>query len=593
MPNWKRLAGEGATAKLRSFIPILSPILWTTAATGVAPDVHRVLDFQETDPKTGAKVPISGLSRAVPAVWNIASAAGRKVGVVGWWATHPAEEVNGFFVSDHASPILFDRLPLAGAAFPAALEPAIARILARDGPVSDAELARFVAAPPSEIAAARASGAGLENPIVALSRILSSTRVTHRIARDLYDREHPDLLALYFEGTDEIGHVFALATPPKLACASETDVAKYGGTVARYYAEVDRLLGQWMRRAEEDGATLVVHSDHGFKWGDDRPCGLAPGSWTTAAFWHRLEGVFAVWGARVRRAEVRRDAGLFDVAPTVLALLGLPPDRRMPGRAARFGFAFSDLPPVSETPKNPPGAIEVRRVSAQPMSPAEATEYAKKLLALGYLSGGETRPLAPTGGDRPGMTEGAWNNLGLYLRDTAKKPAEAKAAFLQSLALRPDYYSPMYNLAVLARSDGRTKEAEDWLFRSLSASHEETEQAVLAWSHEYQQGGKASAARSLLVRAAALHPKSEEIARDLASLRARSRECAAALAGLAPFEARSKDFRTFNTLALVQTCLANRAEVVRLLDRSLALNPNQPEVARSLAVARGDPQPGK
>src|SRR5947207_3051667 len=83
----------------RSFFPLISPILWTSAATGTPPDLHRVLDFQEVDPKTGGKVPISGNSRAVPAVWNLVSSAGRTVGVVGWWATHPAEEVNGFFVS--------------------------------------------------------------------------------------------------------------------------------------------------------------------------------------------------------------------------------------------------------------------------------------------------------------------------------------------------------------------------------------------------------------------------------------------------------------------------------------------------------------
>jgi predicted AlkP superfamily phosphohydrolase/phosphomutase len=138
MPNWKRLVDQGASARLASFAPLISPIVWTTAATGMPPDVHRVLDFQETDPKTGAKVPISGLSRAVPAVWNIASAEGRKVGVVGWWATHPAEEVNGFFVSDHAAPILYDRLPLSGAAYPPALEAGIAQVASRDGAVSDA-----------------------------------------------------------------------------------------------------------------------------------------------------------------------------------------------------------------------------------------------------------------------------------------------------------------------------------------------------------------------------------------------------------------------------------------------------------------------
>ena len=90
MPNWKRLTAEGWTANLESEYPLISPILWTTAATGVGPDVHRVLDFQETDPKTGTEESRSpGFSRAVPAVWNAASAAGRKVGVVGWWATHP------------------------------------------------------------------------------------------------------------------------------------------------------------------------------------------------------------------------------------------------------------------------------------------------------------------------------------------------------------------------------------------------------------------------------------------------------------------------------------------------------------------------
>ena len=55
------------------------------------------------------------------------------------------------------------------------------------------------------------------------------------------------------------------------------------------------------------------------------------------------------------------------------------------------------------------------------MSAAEASEYAKKLLALGYLSASEASPLAAPGGDRPGMTECAWNNLGLYFRDSLKK----------------------------------------------------------------------------------------------------------------------------------------------------------------------------
>jgi Flp pilus assembly protein TadD len=582
MPNWKRLSSEGFTARLRSFAPLISPILWTTAATGVAPDVHRVLDFQEVDGKTGRKVPISGYSRAVPAVWNVASAAGRKVGVVGWWATHPAEEVNGFFVTDHASPILFEKLPLAGVAFPMALEAGVEQVLTRDGRVTAQDLEPYLDVPHGEIESALSSGAGMENPIAALARILSATRVSQRTARDLYDRNLPDLLALYLEGTDEVGHIFAASTPPKLACAKDDDLARYGRVVATYYGAIDAILGQWMRRAREDGATLLVHSDHGFKWGDDRPCGFAPGNWATAAFWHRFDGVFAAWGAGVRPSSQRKEASLFDVAPTVLALLDLPADAKMPGRP--IAAAFADLPSKEKTEEL--AKTVVRRLPAQEMSAEQANEYTKKLLALGYLSPSEARPLPATGGDRPGLTEGAWNNLGVYFRETAKNLPAAREAFEKSLALRPDYYSPMFNLAVLYRARGDTKAAEDWLLRSLKALKQDPEPAVVGWSHEYQKEGRTAAARSLLERAVRAYPGNEAIARDLALLRYRSRDCSGAIAALAPFEAATKEARTLNALALFETCLVHREAVIRLLERSLALDPNQPEVARTLENIR-------
>jgi predicted AlkP superfamily phosphohydrolase/phosphomutase len=586
MPNWKRLTQEGWSGRLASFFPLLSPLLWTTAATGVTPDVHRVLDFQEVDPATGRKVPISGASRAVPAVWNLASAAGRKVGVVGWWATHPAEEVNGFFVSDRASPLLYERPSLAGVVYPAGFESGVAQVIARDGLVLDGELARFVDVPRDEIAkvlAERAAGGRSQHPVGGLARILGATRVSHRIARDLYDRERPDLLALYLEGTDEIGHLFASYAPPKLACVSDADFVRYGGAVAGYYALVDRLLGQWMRRAKEDGATLLVSSDHGFKWGPDRPCGFASASWATAAFWHRPEGVIAAWGARVRPSRERGSAKMLDVAPTVLALLGVPADRRMAG--APPPDAFRDVAALRR--EDVFSRVTVRRVSAAAPTEAQADEYARKLLALGYISPSDTRPLAPSGGDRPGMTEGAWNNLGVYLRDTRRDLAGARAAFEKSLALRPDYYSALFNIAVLERARGDTESADKWFFRSVIAVGGDPAPAVVGWARDYEKEGNAAAARSLLAKGLQSYPKNEEIARSLAIVDFRKRDCRAGLAALAPFERNSANPSTFNVLALLQTCLENRSEVVRLLRRSLEIDPNQPEVLHSLRVAEG------
>jgi predicted AlkP superfamily phosphohydrolase/phosphomutase len=583
MPNWKRFVAEGYSTRITSFMPILSPVVWTTVATGTAPDVHRILDFQEVDPKSGQKVPISGRSRRVPAIWNVASAAGKKVGVVGWWATHPAEEVNGFFISDHASPILYEKLPLSGVAFPSSLESGVGQAVARESRVGAAELARFVDVSPTEIEQALASGKGMENPIVALSRILGATRVYQRAARDLYDRNHPDLLMLYIEGTDEIGHVFAPAAPPRLACTPDEDVRRYGRAADEYYALVDRIIGQWMRRAQEDGATLLVSSDHGFKWGSDRPCERSSLNWSTAAYWHRMEGVFAAWGARVQPGKGVSKPTMFDPAPTVLALLGVAADRRMPGHPVAAAFARLKAAPAADVFDR----IQVRRVAAEEMSPAQANEYAKKLLALGYLSGSEARPLAAPGGAEPGMTEGAWNNLGLYERETVKDLRAARAAFEKALALRPDYHSPMFNLAVLARAEGKDREAEDWLFRSLKAGHADPPGTVRQWIAEYQRLGRPASGRSIADRALKELPGDEPLALDIALDRFHSRDCSGASEALARFENTTRETKTLNALGLFDVCLGKREEASRLFERSLALDSNQPGVVESLRVIHG------
>lgn len=582
LPNWTRLAAEGYSSALTSFVPILSPVIWTTVATGVGPDVHRVLDFQEVDPKTGLKVPISGLSRAVPAVWNLASAAGRKVGVVGWWASHPAEEVNGFFVSDHASPILFDRPSFSGVAYPAALEAGVAQIVEREGHPTPADLARFVGLPAAEIARILDSGADADNRVVALSRIVAATRVHQRAARELYDKNLPDLLMLYIEGTDEIGHEFAPFTEPRLPCVSDGEVALYHGAVETYYAMADQILGQWMRRAAEDRATLIVHSDHGFKWGADRPCERSSSGWATAGFWHRLDGVFAAWGEGVKPGRGSEKATVFDVAPTVLSLLGVSRDRRMPGRPVGAAFRHLESSPRADVFPQ----VAVRRVSAAPPSSAQASEYAKKLVALGYLSGNDVKPLAPPGGDRPGMTEGAWNNLGLYFRESLKNLGAASDAFARSLALSPGYHSPMFNLAVVERSRGNWPAALDWLFRSLSAGHAEPERTLLQWSAAAAGAHRRAVALEILERGAAIYPASEELALGLARLRFEARDCAGAAAALKGFAA--SDARdTLNVRGLTEMCLGDRASARRDFKRSLALDPAQPPIREALRLIRG------
>lgn len=112
MPNFARLRQEGAYGRLLSQKPLLSPIIWTTIATGKGPEQHGIGHFVAVNPETGAQLPVTLRMRKVKALWNIASDAGRKVATVGWWATWPPETVNGAVVSDHTAYHFLFRLGL-------------------------------------------------------------------------------------------------------------------------------------------------------------------------------------------------------------------------------------------------------------------------------------------------------------------------------------------------------------------------------------------------------------------------------------------------------------------------------------------------
>jgi hypothetical protein len=101
LPNFATLRQGGAHGRLLSSRPILSPIIWTTIATGRPPSEHGIGHFVAVNERTGEQLPVTSQMRRVKAIWRIFSDQGRRVGVVGWWATWPAETVHGAIVSDH------------------------------------------------------------------------------------------------------------------------------------------------------------------------------------------------------------------------------------------------------------------------------------------------------------------------------------------------------------------------------------------------------------------------------------------------------------------------------------------------------------
>ena len=152
LPNLARLRDTGAFGRLQSRPPLLSPVIWTTIATGQPMERHGIAHFTVVDPATGERIPVTSDLRRVKALWNIASDRGLDVAVVGWWATWPPETVRGSIVSDRTSyHFLLEPGRRADAAvavtYPPSLAERIRPLIRRPDQVSATNLAPFLDAP--------------------------------------------------------------------------------------------------------------------------------------------------------------------------------------------------------------------------------------------------------------------------------------------------------------------------------------------------------------------------------------------------------------------------------------------------------------
>lgn len=101
LPNVQRLVDQGAMAHITTLHPPLSPMLWTSIATGKRPFKHGIHGFTEPTADGMGLQPVTNLSRSTKAVWNILNQNGKKSIVIGWWPSHPAEPIDGVMLSNH------------------------------------------------------------------------------------------------------------------------------------------------------------------------------------------------------------------------------------------------------------------------------------------------------------------------------------------------------------------------------------------------------------------------------------------------------------------------------------------------------------
>ena len=384
LPSFARLRQEGSFGRLQGQGALLiSPVIWTTIATGKPPDQHGINHFVAINEKTGQALPVTSRMRKVRSVWDIASGAGRKVGVVGWWATWPAESVNGWVVSDHTCyHFLFGEGPLggkesAGLTSPPSLMKELAPLVRRPADVTHEEAAPYVSVDAAEFARPFDFADSLSHFRWALATADSYKRIGLRLLED----RRPDLLMVYVEGTDSVAHLFGhLFRARGLAGDLALQQERYGSAVEQMYLYADRLVGEYLKTMDTR-TTLVVLSDHGFDLGalPDDPSETRDLRRVSEKH-HRPEGILYLYGRGVKKgASIERPDHL-DVTPTLLALLGIGKAKDMPGRV--LAEALEAKAPDATIATYETGAPRPAAVAADAdVDP----EILARLKSLGYL----------------------------------------------------------------------------------------------------------------------------------------------------------------------------------------------------------------
>jgi predicted AlkP superfamily phosphohydrolase/phosphomutase len=239
LPEIGALMERGAHGVLRSEEPLLSPALWNTVATGMPRCVHGVVSFVVKLPGSYRIEAPGPPDRASPALWELVGSAGGRSAVVNWYASFPAERIEGIYVSQFTDP---------GSV--------------RQGQVEPRDFAATLesAEPPMNRTGEFETIARNEH----LRRTLTLDAQALAVLRTAVDGGPSQLVAAYFNGIDVVEHVcWRHMDPASQAFPQDGEaVPELAEVIPAYYRFTDELIGSIVAMAPPD-ATLVIVSDHG------------------------------------------------------------------------------------------------------------------------------------------------------------------------------------------------------------------------------------------------------------------------------------------------------------------------------------------
>lgn len=228
MPNLALLEKRGSLRQMRSSLPCVSSVAWTSFNTGKNPGKHGIYGFIDKMPGTyDTYIPTSRHVAAKP-IWQILTDEGKKVIMANVPISYPPDAVNGILISDFLTPELKKGVQ----------PPDYYHKLEELGYQIDIDTQRAQAD---------------KSVVPELFKDTFASR--KKTLYHFYKNEEWDFLMMLFMETDRLHHFVW----------GEMDAGdpKFHRPFMECYELVDEMLGEVSAMLEE-GDTLMIMSDHGF-----------------------------------------------------------------------------------------------------------------------------------------------------------------------------------------------------------------------------------------------------------------------------------------------------------------------------------------
>jgi predicted AlkP superfamily pyrophosphatase or phosphodiesterase len=414
LPNIVKLMKRGYYGELETFAPALSPSIWTSIVTGKVVKKHGISGFFRRFSGSGKITLIKSTDRKTKALWNILSDYNKSVWSVGWWITFPVEKINGIMVSQtNALPQLDTPRGrnekiwkgtllkgVNGQVYPPRRQNEMITILNEVDEDLPALLKRIFGEfrfPLSQL------GQRLwDNCRWAFRADTTYYRILGKLVKE---DPLPDLTLLYFGGTDVVGHRFLRYMHPELYKHKPTkeQITNFGTIIEDYYAYCDRILEELLEIYGPD-ATFFVISDHGMdpinldaEFNPDAPWNAN----TSGGHKDNPPAFFLAAGPHIRklpmnkplqnltRQDLEKVCTVFDITPTILAMLRIPIGKDMDGKVVkkifRDEFPIDIQPPPVPTHDTPEFLTNQKKRKKQKFISPEEKERLEQLRSLGYI----------------------------------------------------------------------------------------------------------------------------------------------------------------------------------------------------------------